>query len=515
MEWLDGSAAPVRLGPFELSAPGLQGEAWFAEPPADGLRSGGAHPVSEALDAALAASDADELGEVVLDVRPGGDLDAPGTRSALTGEAGMVLTVPDRGPGYGQIVLSVDEAGVVRWILPQDQAGQIEVSSARGDGARKTFVIPRDPPPPEAVDDAGELASRGVISWFGKKLLKVLVFDLAGRAAGALAVHVAGRWEQRRQPYRVRSLTPDDYGRGDVAPLDADGWRRVLGGRALLFLHGTFSSTLGFQGLERGTVERLAHAYEGRVLALDHPTVTQTPEENAAWLLSQVPPGTSPWELDVVCHSRGGLVARALAGELDVQGAERVAIRRIVHVATPNQGTVLADPANGIRFLDRVSSLLTLAPDGPLDMVATGLEAVIALAQAALEHGLGALPGLQAMNPRAPDGVIARLAASTSTSPPWEGYAIRADFEPPPRLRALLRGAGDAVVDLVFGEDGNDVVVPHEGVAAGCGDPAFPIVGERLLEFTGGDVWHCAFFSRPETNERLLRWLAPREAPVF
>ena len=73
-----------------------------------------------------------------------------------------------------------------------------------------------------------------------------------------------------------------------------------------------------------------------------------------AKLATMVPPGLE-LEVDIVCHSRGGLVSRALAGE---QGtATPFHVRRLVHVATPNHGTALATPDNLVPFIDRITTM--------------------------------------------------------------------------------------------------------------------------------------------------------------
>ncbi|WUI60523.1 hypothetical protein OG774_22620 [Actinomycetospora sp. NBC_00405] len=59
----------------------------------------------------------------------------------------------------------------------------------------------------------------------------------------------------------------------------------------------------------------LERAYDGRIIAFDHPTASVPPEQNAKALLRLIPDDVH-LELDIVCHSRGGLVARILDGQL-------------------------------------------------------------------------------------------------------------------------------------------------------------------------------------------------------
>ena len=96
---------------------------------------------------------------------------------------------------------------------------------------------------------------------------------------------------------------------------DVTDWDKLTGGPALLFVHGIFSSADDtFHGLPNGTIDALLTHYSHRVFCFDHPTVTVSPEDNIRWLLNKV--GDAPLSLDVIAHSRGGLVSRILAGQL-------------------------------------------------------------------------------------------------------------------------------------------------------------------------------------------------------
>src|SRR4029450_603895 len=87
-----------------------------------------------------------------------------------------------------------------------------------------------------------------------------------------------------------------------------------IDGSALVLVHGTFSSTQGtFQKLwthHPDLVDRLFRKYKGQVYALDHATLGRSPIENALVLVKSLRKGAS---LDLVTHSRGGLVAEVLA----------------------------------------------------------------------------------------------------------------------------------------------------------------------------------------------------------
>src|SRR5450759_3141783 len=156
-------------------------------------------------------------------------------------------------------------------------------------------------------------------------VLRVFFLRFAGAVAGALLTALARAWEKKRFAEAHIPL--------GLVRLSAQGGKlvasrverlslpraQVLG---LLFLHGTFShASAAFSDLARdGAFEALSKLYEGRVFAFNHLTVGRSPQENVTDLLEAVH-GAS---LDVVTHSRGGLVARLLASSAGAPQVNRV-----------------------------------------------------------------------------------------------------------------------------------------------------------------------------------------------
>lgn len=494
MVTLDGSASPVIIEPgYVLQAPGLIGQAVTVPPRGPASRGGGPEQATVALDDALAASGLVEARTILLDVREQ-PAAAPSTvRTRSTGEDALVLETPDLGPTRGQLVLAIDEDGVMTWGYPEPS----NAGTRRGvDTAR--FVLRRHVPPP-SPDDA---PTRGLARAVGHKLLKVLVYPMTDPILGAVGSAFAGAWERRARPYRIRGFSADSYSEPASGPLDAERLRALGGGRALLFLHGTFSTAHGaFGGLPAATLGALHGAYEGRVAAFDHATLSHTPAENVDRFLDALPTGVE-LELDVVTHSRGGLVARVLAGEL--APVDGVHVGRIVYGATPNQGTPLVDADHVVHFLDRMTTMLNLAPPGPASVITATLEAIVTAVKVVGRAGLTGLDGLAAMHPTG--RLIRQLNAATEGGAD-ETYALAADFAPRGGLRSLLTtGLVDAVADRVFGQ-ANDVVVPTDGVFDG-GGPGLPVDEARRIRFDGArSVWHGALFSQEETSAALLSWL--------
>ena len=135
-----------------------------------------------------------------------------------------------------------------------------------------------------AEGEDAPVGDRSLITLIGKKILSVLVYAIVDELVGAAAQLVASRWEGSHRPTRLRDFGPAAYGSAVVS--DAFDASRLTAGRSLLFLHGAFSTGHGsFGALPAATMETLAARYEGRVFALDHPTLSVDPVRNADDLL--------------------------------------------------------------------------------------------------------------------------------------------------------------------------------------------------------------------------------------
>lgn len=73
------------------------------------------------------------------------------------------------------------------------------------------------------------------------------------------------------------------------------------------------------------------------------------PEDNAKLLVDELralsPDLLQPGRLDIVTHSRGGLMGRAFCDPLK----QDAAVRNLIFLGTPNCGTALASPAISLR----------------------------------------------------------------------------------------------------------------------------------------------------------------------
>jgi pimeloyl-ACP methyl ester carboxylesterase len=491
MATLDGTAIPVDLGfGVTLLAPGLLGRA-EREPELLGGRADESPPATSALADSLAAADLTQVHGIQIDaveVEPvGGDIRGPGDTDA------MVVQVPSLGPERQQILLMVDEAGVATWHYPEPTDGGMDLTVS--------FTVSRTVAT-APIDGAQDSPDRGLVALVGRKLLSVLVFPVLEAGVGVLARVIAARYEKKANPYRLRRFAPGETrteGAGDLAVI---GWGDVTDQRALLFIHGTFSTSHGgFSGLPDSAVGQLWERYQGRVFAFDHPTLSSTPAENVGRLLSLIPPGRSI-PVDVVSHSRGGLVARALADATAGQAHPPLRLTSSVFVAAPNLGTALADDKNLGAFVNRMTTMLNLIPDGPWSVVTDVLAGVLDLVKIIAVGAVNGLPGLQSMDPL--DPALGNLGMNGDPAVPY--YAIDTNYEPTGSLLQLAR-AKDAAVDMIFGDAANDLVVPTDGVVGRSGLPGFPVPAERRRSFgRNSRVWHCSFFSQPQTVAALNDW---------
>lgn len=484
---LPAAGAPVAIGHAVVTAPTLAGAIGIGVD-----RQGHDDTAAFATEALRHALDA--TGVVMKQTVAIDGATATGGASRGLGAAPVLELQLRRPPeGFGQMVLATDELGVVSWCFADTAPASRSLSPVYGS---RTYRVRADIPP---ADPTGA-RSRGVVGLVGRKILKELVFPLVDPIVGELSAAAAHRLESARWPYRVRWFTPDDYAGDPGAPVDGAGWTRLGQGRALLMVHGTFSrSHLAFGQLPRPFVEALHAHYGERVFAFDHCTLSEDPRQNVAWLLSQVPEGAS-LDLDIVCHSRGGLVSRLLSERQSAfsLGGRRLRVGKVVLVGVPNAGTALADPEHVATVLDVFTNLMNFLPDnGVTDVMTMILEAAKLVAVGAV----GGLPGLKVMRPA---GDFAAWLNTGDRVGDTRYFAVASNVTPTePGLRHLAVSRGLAA--LLKG--GNDMVVPHDGVFAANGSSYFPIADR--LELTGeAAVAHTKYFGEARVRDQVLAWLA-------
>lgn len=506
------AAAPLTLpGGTVLEAEGLAGPlavTQWTQPAGARFRSAKSpadEDSSPQFRAALAEAGIYEQETIHLDVPPAARFRGAGVAAAVPDRV-VLRPAPPAEPGAAQVILYQDESGGVSWHFA---AGAPAAGAHFRGGGGAVFSIPTRTDAAQQTMRANRAGPRlrGPITKWGRKIFKVLVLPALDALAGPAVAAFVGAVERRHRQELIRGLTPENYRVKVTAPFTD--WAALDGQRALLVVHGIFSTTEGVLAqLPEAAMRELAAHYGGRVLAFDQLTVSRSPEENARFFLETLgreAPGRR-FEFDILCHSRGGIVARTLA-ERGAALAPGVAcdFRKVFFVATPNRGSVLGDAAHMVDMLDVFTNLLTLFPDGP---VLYSLEVILALVKLVAFSAERRLPGLAGMGTGA-DGAIAQLNRAKERS--TAAYAAAAaEFEPDPAAsNGFLTGRfGDAALDRIFqnenGPVANDLVVPTEGVYAANGHPSFPIT-ETVLFGKGDHVWHTGFFAQPRVLAGIRR----------
>jgi pimeloyl-ACP methyl ester carboxylesterase len=475
---LDPTGRAVQVGAFKLRTPGLSGAASAHAPGSPGMRA--AELATPDLDASLERAGLRTQATLEIErAAPVATAQPPLTRGTSVAEPAIDLEVAAPSPGWGQMVLATDESGVATW-------------SFAPEAATRRYLVRSTIPAPDG--EAGD--HRGLIGALGKKVLKVVAFRLVEEVLGEVGERFAKRWEERHRPYTLRTFGLD--GGHPAEPVD---WARVGEGRALVFLHGTFSTARAGFGLLPSELMRALHeSYGGRVLAFDHFTLSEDPRANAE-VLHRLLPERARLDVDVVAHSRGGLLARVLAekaGDLSTGGRE-IRVGRLVLVGTPNNGTMLADADRMGDLVDTYTSLLNFLPDNGVTEV---LDAVITVTKLLAVGVTKGLDGLQAMVPGGP--FLADWLNTGDAAADARYHAVTSNFEPV--QRGLKDFARDRLTDGIFGAE-NDLVVPTEGVFAANGCAHFPVADPLVLDARAG-VGHNRYFADPAVHAKLKEWLA-------
>lgn len=484
MTALNPRGGSVRVGANYVRAPGLAGS--VAElAPATKARTRSS-PARAALEAALDRQDIERRTPIVLTARRV----ARGKAAPSLHGPEIELQVPGTSRDQGQVLLQTDEHGVVNWIYPQPMTrARRSTPRARTKAARnlRTYVIPPTYP-------AVTKGPAGIVS----KLLEVFVFPRLAPLTGRVADHFAAAWEKTNRPYHLRRFAPDTYTQPARDELSAADHASLSRGRVLLFVHGTFARAhSAFASVPPDVMTELDHRYAGRVFAFDHFTITEDPLRNAQRFVDSLPQGAAV-ELDIVCHSRGGLVGRALAEQqaaLELAG-RRLTVHKVVFAGSPNAGCVLADAAAMSHWIDRYTNWAAWVPaPGVVDV----FEGVLSVVKQLAVGVMGGLAGLQSMVPHG--AYLKKLNAGAGGSAQY--FAMASNYEP--RSASLSSFAHNTLMDAIFRED-NDLVVPSDSVWDANGVASFPIAARHV--FTPNDaVDHGGYFAHPLGRGKMLSWL--------
>lgn len=246
------------------------------------------------------------------------------------------------------------------------------------------------------------------------------------------------------------------------------------------------------------------------MLAYDHATLSVSPVLNAFDLARLMRDVQGP--LDVIAHSRGGLVTRwALEGF----GLGKASPVRGVLVGCPINGTSLASPArlrSSLSLLSNIGTALKLA-GGVASAYMPLLIAPVALMRVAtsvisvaaktplLDAAIQMVPGLAGQSRTGNNPDIGRIRSVTVSAPPTY-FVIQSDFQiesPGWKFwkwfnKGRLANAG---ADIIF-PDKNDLVVDTASMTEFAEKSVFPAA--NLKDFsTNSNVHHCNYFESDET----------------
>lgn len=370
---------------------------------------------------------------------------------------------------------------------------------------------------------------RGIPDFVADKV-KAYVLKFAARIAVGQAIKFLER-NVRRGIVRMDSLDPAAWSLvDDLSSLNLPSDRPA---RILLFVHGTFSSTIGAYGALTGTpwgqkfLEGARANYDA-VIGFDHATLSSDPLANATDLLNRLE--RIDWNhaphFDVVAHSRGGLVFRSLVEQLMPLSNWQAYYDRVIFTACTNGGTLLAEPDNWQTLIDlhtnlavAASRLLGMIPQAKavtlvLKEVIQGLGAFVKYC-ATTAFSDGDVPGLAAMEP---DGDFIRKINEAQQGQPtieksyycaitseFEPQLLNGDHEPKELPRRLVQWIADAFVDKLMREP-NDLVVNIASMTAI--DPKVGnFIKDRLDFGKNPQVYHTNYFFQPSVINALTNWL--------
>jgi len=295
--------------------------------------------------------------------------------------------------------------------------------------------------------------------------------------------------------------------------------------KVLLIVHGFISST-------RHLLEEMAAIGEGRtflqaakkryrkILTFDHPTISVSPLLNALDLQRVLRDERA--DVDVICHSRGGLVARWWLEGLG--GPAYGSHRRVIFVGSPLAGTGLAAPPRLRAALELLNSIGTAlqriaefaAVASVFAQVAAALFSVVnsllkALAKTPFVDGaINMIAGVSSMSRvgNNPDLTRLRVAVAGTAFDPqqYDYYAVKSNFEPEDvgwafwkRFRNPVERLENWAADLVF-RGPNDLIVDTDSMHDLSDAVQLPNTAERIWDFnTSKDVHHMNYFRQPKT----------------
>ncbi len=296
----------------------------------------------------------------------------------------------------------------------------------------------------------------------------------------------------------------------------------------LLFLHGTASSTKSsFGELLNTDLWKFIHDnYGSNVLAFQHESLTKSPLQNVLELVKQLPQNSF---LDLISHSRGGLVGDTLARFSNNNGSnkgfdeneiaylakegnrkddltnieaikkellnKKITVNKFIRVACPSQGTTLASKRMD-HFFNVTFNIIGIAGGIIANPVYNAFKSLIATVIDS-KNKVDVLPGLEAMNP---ESAFIKVLNSPGSNVVLDQplLVISGNCKTKLNLKALL-----IIVSKLFYLKDNDLVVNTGSMYYGSKRQS-PV---QFLFDDATDVDHFHYFKNKTTNDGILKAL--------
>lgn len=331
----------------------------------------------------------------------------------------------------------------------------------------------------------------------------VLAFERGSGKPGMRPLPEQSRHPDRTEAPTLRTL-PEQLDLA-LALAHEQGRKRIEGSEpALILVHGIFDRVFGaaFSPLLLwGTLlQRLQQHYRNRVYGFDHETLGVGPLDNAKELIAELPQNI---HVDILCHSRGGLVTRALLQHPACQAelnARSITVGKVVFLGAANEGSPLAEPGSTDRLLALFTELFQERV--PARAHAPSVKLLVETVKA-LGSPVASLPGLAALRP---DSQLIRDLSGAVLPQGVNCTFVRANFGNAADSRLRVP---EEISDSVFGSVPNDLVVPFAGMTKMGGTPARDEQCETLDNAGApqGQFYHLNYLDSLQVRERIARVL--------
>ena len=408
-----------------------------------------------------------------------------------------------------QVMELTFDGNLQRWLTVAEFKTEFGESLTR-DRASGDLTIP-------PVLNVGSQRSRGIVKW-ALKALRIFNVDPIARGAEktaeALAAHIDNRAVKEPGLYIMDS--PEVLG-PKARKADISGTEK-----ALVFLHGTVSSTQGSFGKMTPVLwEELRRTYGDRIFGFNHHTLSKHPVENA---LDLIGPANDPFieggtELHLVSTSRGGLIGELMArgtriGNIsafdaddlalfedhpdEIKGAladlntrlatQKIKIGRFVRIACPSGGTTLASNRldKWLEGLLNVLGLITGAKSSDMYWILT--EFLMGVKKSIID--VDDVPGLACQNP---GSSLIRMLNRSDVTVDSSLSVIAGDIQG----KGVFQRLGVFLADLFYRED-HDLVIPTRAMYGGAHRKDAYVYFDK-----GAEVNHFSYFKNEETSDRI------------